>query len=232
MDTTMTPSRFLRLQRIAVHGLFDTYNHDINLNLDDRVTLLHGPNGVGKTVILEMIRALLEERFDYFHTIPFSQFVLAFHDGSTIELQANDDTHSDDRRHLLTLTRNGTRKSVAVGNVFSASSIAKRLEYLRPYHGIPHTWMDTRDGEILSDHEIVSRYADVLLSPEDRDEEDLNWFSDFLESANAHFIEAQRLVRMDSEFPSGHAHVRRPRRSSPPMISEPVNDNGTLYGIN
>ena len=39
----MTQSDYLRLQRIVVDDLFDTYNHDINLNLKDRVTLLHGP---------------------------------------------------------------------------------------------------------------------------------------------------------------------------------------------
>ena len=53
----MAQSEFLRLQRIVVDGLFDIYNHDIDLNLDDRVTLLHGPNGVGKTVVLGMINA-------------------------------------------------------------------------------------------------------------------------------------------------------------------------------
>ena len=218
----MTKSRFLRLQRIVVDGLFGTYNHDINLNLNDRVTLLHGPNGVGKTVILEMIRALLEERFDYFSSIPFSQFSLSFHDGSTIELQANDETDTDDRRHVLTLARNGTRKSAAVGHALSASSIAARFEYLRPHGGIAHTWIDMRDGEILSASEVISRYADVLSPHEDRDDEDLDWFSNFLENANAHFIETQRLVRMDSEPSAGYEYVRRPRRAPTPMISTVV----------
>ena len=218
----MTQSRFLRLQRIVVDGLFGTYNHDINLNLNDRVTLLHGPNGVGKTVILEMIRALLEKRFEYFWSIPFSQFSLSFHDGSTIELQANNETDGDDRRHLLTLVRNGTRESAAISHALSASSIAARVECLRPHGGIAHTWMDIRDGEILSASEVISRYADVLSSHDDRDDEDLDWFSNFLENANAHFIETQRLVRMDSEPSTGYGYSRRSRRAPAPMISTVV----------
>ena len=218
----MTQSSFLRLQRIVVGGLFGTYNHDINLNLDDRVTLLHGPNGVGKTVILEMIRALLEEHFDYFWSIPFSQFSLSFHDGSTIALQANHETTGNDRTHVLTLTRNGTSKSAIVGNALRASSIAARVEYLRPHGSIPHTWIDMRDGEILAYSEVVSRYAEVFSSPDDRDDEDLDWFKSFLQNANAHFIEAQRLVRMDSDPSAWQGVIGRPRRASASMISTVV----------
>ena len=77
----MVQSEYRRLQRIVVQGLFHTYDHDIPLNLDDRVTLLHGPNGVGKTVILGMTNALLKERLYYFRRIPFARFTLQFHDG-------------------------------------------------------------------------------------------------------------------------------------------------------
>ena len=218
----MTQSSFLRLQRIVVGGLFGTYNHDINLNLNDRVTLLHGPNGVGKTVILEMIRALLEERFDYFWSIPFSQFSLSFHDGSTIELQANHETDGDDRPSpVLTLTRNGTRKSVVVGHALRASSIAARFKYLRPHGSIAHAWIDMRDGEILASSEVISRYADVFSSHDDRDDKYLD-FRNFLQNASAHFIEAQRLVRMDSDPSALHGVIGRPRRAPAPMISTVV----------
>ena len=39
----MTQSELLRLERVEVDGLFNVYNHYIDLNLDDRVTILHGP---------------------------------------------------------------------------------------------------------------------------------------------------------------------------------------------
>ena len=192
----MTQSDFLRLQRIVVEGLFGTYNHDINLNLHDRVTLLHGPNGVGKTVILGMISALLQERFDYFQRIPFSRFLLVFDDGSTLALQANDETESDDRRFLLTLTRSTTSQSMTVRPAFGADAIAARLEYLHPYKDRPGVWVDIRDGEVLSASEVLSRYGSSLPHAENTDDEG-NWFSDFLKNANAHSIEAERLVRMN-----------------------------------
>ena len=218
----MTQSTYLRLQRVVVDGLFGTYNHDIKLNLNDRVTLLHGPNGVGKTVILELIRALLEGHFDYVWSIPFSRLSLSFQDGSTIELIANYGTDRDGRPHLLTLTRNGTRESAPVGRPSRAAFIAANFEYLHPHPNTAHTWVDMRDGEILASSEVVSRYGRLLSAHDDLDDDDLDWFRDFLENANAHFIETQRLVRMDSGPVRRHGFKRPPRRGHAPMVSTVV----------
>ena len=69
----MSKPEFRRLERIEVDRLFDVYDHRIDLKLNDRVTLLHGPNGTGKTVMLRMIDALLNARLSYFQRIPFSR---------------------------------------------------------------------------------------------------------------------------------------------------------------
>ena len=41
----MPEPKLLRLERIEVDRLFGVYDHKINLNLQKRVTLLHGANG-------------------------------------------------------------------------------------------------------------------------------------------------------------------------------------------
>ena len=74
----MAESELLRLKRVVVDRLFDIYDHDIHLKLDNRVTLLHGPNGVGKTVVLGMIDALLGRGLGYIRGIPFSRFCWNF----------------------------------------------------------------------------------------------------------------------------------------------------------
>jgi len=42
-----------RIKQIAVKGLFGVFDHVIPLNMAERVTLVLGPNGVGKTIVLQ-----------------------------------------------------------------------------------------------------------------------------------------------------------------------------------
>ena len=39
----------MRLTKIHVTKLFGVFDHTIPLNLDDRITIIHGPNGFGNS---------------------------------------------------------------------------------------------------------------------------------------------------------------------------------------
>lgn len=204
----MSKPEFRRLERIKVDRLFNVYDHRIDLKLDDRVTLLHGPNGTGKTVILRMIDALLNARLSYFQRIPFSRLAVQFHDGSAIELHK---FAADDDAAKLKLYRNGKEEdSTQVRLSIGAEHIAASISHLQPHPTMPDTWIDMRDGEILPSTEVISRYGN-LVSPQSRTEEDSPqtpiWFRDFLKTANTHLIEAQRLF----QFGRGHRD-QLPRR--------------------
>jgi predicted ATP-binding protein involved in virulence len=49
----------LRLDRVAVRGLFGIFNHDIPLDTPGDLTIIAGANGVGKTIMLKMIVEVL-----------------------------------------------------------------------------------------------------------------------------------------------------------------------------
>ena len=206
----MAQSELLRLRRIVVDGLFNIYDHDIRLNLDDRVTLLHGPNGVGKTVVLGMIDALLRGRLGHIKEIPFSRFFLEFHDGSTIELAGVDKEVGGDTQYELKLSSHGKVHLASVDRLVPADQIAAKIDYLRPHPEVAQTWIDVRDDEVLDASEVTSRYSEML----EHGEEDTKWFDLFLEHARAHFIEAQRLVRMDWNTLSRFNYMRPRRRES------------------
>lgn len=85
----------MRITRIRVEGLFGnpTYNYDIGLKLDpdsdkrSSITILHGRNGSGKTVIFKMIAGLFGvgncNPF-IFWKYPFRRFEVSFDDKSRI----------------------------------------------------------------------------------------------------------------------------------------------------
>lgn len=72
----------MRLKSISVKALFGVFNHEIPLENPDRLTIILGPNGFGKTVMLRMISAFAEGRTKIFEQTPFEEFCLNFRDGT------------------------------------------------------------------------------------------------------------------------------------------------------
>lgn len=55
----MSGKDLLRVTKILAVKLFGAYTHEIPLRVKDHVTIIHGPNGVGKTVLFRLVTALL-----------------------------------------------------------------------------------------------------------------------------------------------------------------------------
>jgi predicted ATP-binding protein involved in virulence len=60
-----------RIRSIEVEGLFGGFDHRFELDVDERVTVVYGANGVGKTTILKLVEALLSGRWRYVADIRF-----------------------------------------------------------------------------------------------------------------------------------------------------------------
>ena len=73
----------MRVKSVAVKGLFGVFDHEIPLRSAERVTIIHGPNGFGKTVILKMISGLIEGKTEIFEHTPFREFILTLDDDSS-----------------------------------------------------------------------------------------------------------------------------------------------------
>jgi predicted ATP-binding protein involved in virulence len=53
----------MRIKQISITKLFGIFDHVISLNLDDRITIIHGINGVGKTSILGLINGFFSGQY-------------------------------------------------------------------------------------------------------------------------------------------------------------------------
>jgi predicted ATP-binding protein involved in virulence len=105
----MTDTTPLRIKRIEIEGLFGLYHHVIDLNLEDRVTILHGPNGVGKTVIFKILSTIIPYNFTNYLSIPHylgssGKFSLEFSDGRSSmlskDLTRHDSSLKEDVKNL------------------------------------------------------------------------------------------------------------------------------------
>ena len=217
----MEEHQLLRLQRVEVDRLFGIYDHRIDLDLNDRVTLLHGRNGVGKTTVLRMINALLRGDIAYFGRVPFTRFLLAFQDDSSLELTRVD---SNIKKNMGTVTLTTRNREKKLNNVIlrrsEAELLASRIDHLEPHGSIENTWIDIRDGEVLSEMEVLSSYGSPVSKYFYKRK--IPWLDEFLQNANAHLIEAQRLVRTSFDATSrGDFAPWHRRRAYPHPILTP-----------
>ena len=78
----------MRITKISVKGLFGMFDHEIPLNQESRITIVHGPNGVGKTVFLRLVHALFSCNYDYvLDEVPFDEIRIDFETDTFIFVQ-------------------------------------------------------------------------------------------------------------------------------------------------
>ena len=70
------------LEKLKIGRLFGLYSYklDFNQSEDKRLSIITGPNGYGKTTVLQLVYALFENKLDVLFSTPFTEFVLYFDD--------------------------------------------------------------------------------------------------------------------------------------------------------
>ncbi|MEU4472924.1 AAA family ATPase [Micromonospora sp. NPDC023888] len=76
-----------QLLHLNVKGLFQFIDHDISFSADAPVTILSGPNGIGKTHILRLIKALLDLDLLRVGEIPFQAAHVLFSNKRSLLLE-------------------------------------------------------------------------------------------------------------------------------------------------
>ena len=77
----------MELQSIRINKLFSLFNYNIDLNNAEDLTILTGPNGYGKTTILNIIYNFFNQRFFYFQKLNFELISFQFTDGKRIDVE-------------------------------------------------------------------------------------------------------------------------------------------------
>jgi AAA domain, putative AbiEii toxin, Type IV TA system len=197
------------LINVKVFGLLGRFDHEIQFERDWEFVIIHGPNGVGKTKILELIDAVSSNHLTRLIDFPFHAAEFQFSDGSQIALTSRGqavipglapepetprlhvELHqpgSDPVKFYVDVPRRGRRSGVGL-RILEAELPVERVG--------PDRWYDSAHDDHVSLSEIAYRYAeseaverlglDAGAPPE---------FRAFLEDFNAHLIETQRLIQV------------------------------------
>jgi energy-coupling factor transporter ATP-binding protein EcfA2 len=216
-----------RLAEFQIQGLFGLYDHRIRLNLKERITIIIGPNGRGKTVCLKFIEALFRKKYSYFAEIPFRKAEFFFTSGETIRLDWSDsETTGGDSPSLRALRftlvgANGTTETW-MPPAIDARLLRDLRRHIPPqWEQIsPDVWMDQTDGEEVSYSELVERYRLPPKLASALQQEVPDSFASLVGGIDCHLIETQRLLVLpqgsadeEVEF-DGYVQRRRRLRGS------------------
>lgn len=198
----MPADNLLRVTRIRVENLFDRYSHDVPLQLKERVTIIHGANGVGKTVLLRLTAALLAGRLTDFAKVPFRIFEISLSDGSTLgvrkQLPSEPDRPDIGGEFYLRSASGKTQTFEVKGDQEEIIRLANRIENETPWMarvGLGR-YVDRRTDEVLTALDVVSNFPEYLERTGRRGLlGEPEWLLNLRSRVGIHFIETQRLLR-------------------------------------
>lgn len=194
----------VRIKSIDVAGLFGLYDHHVTLK-GDRVTVIHGPNGVGKTVFLKLTNALLKGRYNEIVQIPFRTFEIQFDDGSIVRVLTESEGASPDKVQVSFEKQGDGRDSVTLDvKEVNTNRLAQQISEASPFFSQvgPDEWVDRRSDEVISSEELVARAVDLV--PKDNKKwraREPRGLRELRGRINVHLIEAQRLIRLSNRSP-------------------------------
>jgi predicted ATP-binding protein involved in virulence len=210
-----------QLSKVVVLGLFGLFDHPVDLRTEDRVTILHGPNGVGKTVILRLIHAFFNGRYEQLLETNFGEIALQLSDGRALSIKRTRGRESGEGgRYFLEIINTST----AAEPIFQWSR--DRVQYRRmaeyidsEVHVISRVaeelWTDDTTGETYTIPQLVNKFRHIL--PEKFKShflEDPDWLKEFRSAITVHLVETQRLLFPDQKFEArsrfrSHGPIRR-----------------------
>jgi energy-coupling factor transporter ATP-binding protein EcfA2 len=187
----------MRIKRLLVSNLFNMFDHPIELNLEDHITIIHGPNGFGKTVILRMIDGLFNARYGIFRAVPFNMLIVDFTDGRSLRIEQSESENGDGQT---------ARRVVLYGpesdNEPFELSMVDRDRLPIPIGAIedivpelvqvgPREWIDRTSDKTLTLEDVIHEYGVFFPNLPYKTPE---WLLEIREEIPVHFVQTERLV--------------------------------------
>ena len=230
----------MRITRIRVEELFGnpTYNYDIGLKIDpdsdkrSSITILHGRNGSGKTVIFKMLAGLFRIN-NYspfiFWKYPFRKFEIAFDDNSKLSVIRNYSAKKlEESFPTISYSKGrGRPPKYVVGESFVKGlphAVRRDMTDDELIQIMASRGEDENDAETLwrSERGFRFRFSDRVAE----DEDEHQFLNDLRSKLDIHFVSTDRLLirkRASEDRPS--ARLSRGREiTSAAAIEENSND--------
>lgn len=208
----------MRIREIRVYGLFDLFDHVIPLQQTAGVTILHGPNGYGKTAVLRLMRALFDCDYAALQRTPFRLMELDLGNEGLLQIERSQSSGDNDNA-TPSLVQFRLRRQDAAEVVWDTSTPEKRRTALQ----------GAVLAKILSGQERVAEEAALR---EHEGHSDWRKGLGLDTTLRARLIETQRLQSVQE---SSNTRSRRQKSSAVELIAtdlaELIREQQAAYGL-
>jgi predicted ATP-binding protein involved in virulence len=186
----------MKINSIKIENLFEIFDYDISFRSNENVLIITGPNGYGKTMVLNIIFNLFNRRFQFFQKLIFAKITLRLDENISIIISKSGEDAKKNTN--FSFSQNGKHiESFNYSNEVERHLKSDIEKYLPVMRVAPEKWMDRRTERIFTLDELLDEYSDQL--PEEISKNILRIKSDtvnkILDSIQVHLIKEQRLFK-------------------------------------
>lgn len=199
----MENKKLLNIESIDIKNLFEIFNYNIKYPKNENVLIITGPNGFGKTQVLNIIYNLFNRKFVFFQNLVFDEITVNLSEDITIEIVKKEiNINSKTKKQSSQLSFIFKNKKTVIENyIYSAdidSNMLRHIDNFLPLSRIDtNRWVNHRTDQIYSLEQVIEEFSEQLPS------ETINSFqkvktklaNEILDSIDVHLIREQRLFQ-------------------------------------
>ena len=220
----MENKKILNVESLNIKSLFEIFDYKIKYPQDENVLIITGPNGFGKTKILNILFNLFNRKFGFFQTLVFEEITVNLSEDISIEISKKEKNRNPKTK----------KKNIQLNFIFKKKekiieeykykpeidpNLLKYLDHPFPFSRVDEEkWMDYRSDQIYSLEQIIEEFSDqlpqsIINSIQKVKTKDAN---EILDSINVHLIREQRLFQKVTR--SDNRHYPRSEREQNIMM--------------
>ncbi len=208
----------MRIRRVTIDGLNELFTHTINFNLEEHLTIVHSPNGYGKTSVLRLLSSLFQGSLTEIRDIPFWGLLIEFTDGRELIIEKRP-TLGETYRCKFVLRQNQlTLASKELELDAQAKRYASRIRTRLPsYRQLDDEfWEDTIDGEIVATQDVLRRAG---LNQETSVIGSIEWLTELVSQLDVKYIQTQRLTAKQPPGPRRYRSISKTSDQAPNAVA-------------
>jgi predicted ATP-binding protein involved in virulence len=216
----------MKIDKIAVKKLFGIFDHEIPLNSKEHITIIHGPNGFGKTILLTLLNAVFKSQYFRLYFIPFGELSIYFSDKTRLCLK-KEVTHAYGKRkkkvngHKITIELHKSGSKLKVYQIDTREFLRSHLPMIKGdipepnelkygtavirQPAVTYSARLNKIEDLLDHFEHRFQFLDQYLKIGDEPA----WIKKIKDSVDINFIESQRLLTISDSY-SGHEYEESP----------------------